>query len=71
MSYYNLISTRNTEIHNSISFTVDTRTSPPCYISYSLCENLSKFKKQIEKIMRQPGNKQTFKHSKDFKTSKI
>ena len=48
MSYYNLISIRNTEIYNSISFSIDTRTSQPCYISYSLCEYLSKFKKQIE-----------------------
>ena len=46
MSYYNLISNKNPEIHNSISFSIDTPLS--CYISYSLCDYLSKFKKQIE-----------------------
>ena len=48
MSYYNLISTKNLEIYNSIIFSTDINTSQPCYISYSLCEYLSKFKKQIE-----------------------
>lgn len=48
MSYYNLISIKNTEIHDSISFFIDTGTTSPCYISNSLCEYLSKFKKQIE-----------------------
>lgn len=48
MSYYNLISIKNLEIYNSIIFSTDINTSQPCYISYSLCEYLSKFKKQIE-----------------------
>ena len=52
MSYYNLISIKNTDIHNSISFSTNTPppslASPSCYISYSLCDYLSKFKKQIE-----------------------
>ena len=55
MSYYNLISIKNTDIHNSISFSTNTPPSslesppsPSCYISYSLCDYLSKFKKQIE-----------------------
>ena len=53
MSYYNLISTKNIEIHKRISFTNDKQpdTSPlesSCYISYSLYDYLSKFKKQIE-----------------------
>ena len=50
MSYYNLISIKNSEIHNSVSFSIDTPTPslPSCYISYSLCDYLSKFKKQIE-----------------------
>ena len=66
MSYYNLISTKNLEIHNNICFlndkpreTVETLSidaslltpaslTSSCYISYSLCEYLSKFKKQIE-----------------------
>ena len=51
MSYYNLIPIRNTEIHNSILFSNHTDTSPTRYMSYisnSLCEYLSKFKKQIE-----------------------
>ena len=54
MSYYNLISIKNPEIHNSISFSIDSQVSssltvsPACYISYSLCDYLSKFKKQIE-----------------------
>ena len=48
MSYYNLISIKNTEIHDSISFFIDTGTPSPCYISNSLFEYLSKFKKQIE-----------------------
>ena len=46
MSYYNLISNKNPEIHKSISFSIDAPLS--CYISYSLCDYLSKFKKQIE-----------------------
>ena len=50
MSYYNLISIKNPEIHNSVSFSVNEPTPPlpACYISYSLCDYLSKFKKQIE-----------------------
>ena len=63
MSYYNLISTKNLEIHKRISFINDKQpdtspldtspldTSPlksSCYISYSLYDYLSKFKKQIE-----------------------
>ena len=54
MSYYNLISIKNPEIHNSIYFSIDSQVSssltvsPACYISYSLCDYLSKFKKQIE-----------------------
>ena len=48
MSYYNLIPIRNTEIHNSLLFSNHTDTTPPRYISNSLCEYLSKFKKQIE-----------------------
>ena len=50
MSYYNLISIKNPEIHNSVYFSIDTPTPPlpSCYISYSLCDYLSKFKKQIE-----------------------
>ena len=50
MSYYNLISIKNPEIHNYVSFSVNAPTPPlpSCYISYSLCDYLSKFKKQIE-----------------------
>lgn len=48
MSYYNLIPIRNTEIHNSIQFSIHTNTLSTRYISNSLCEYLSKFKKQIE-----------------------
>jgi len=66
MSYYNLISIKNPNIHNSVSFTTETQTLLPhssapessapassstsssCYISYSLCDYLSKFKQQIE-----------------------
>ena len=48
MSYYNLISNKNLEIYNSIHFCIDSDTQPQCYISYSLSDYLSKFKKQIE-----------------------
>jgi len=48
MSYYNLISNKNLEIYKSIFFSIDSSTQPSCYISYSLCDYLSKFKKQIE-----------------------
>jgi hypothetical protein len=48
MSYYNLISIKNPEIHNSVFFSIESQVSPACYISYSLCDYLSKFKKQIE-----------------------
>ena len=48
MSYYNLISIKNPEIHSSIFFSIESQVSPACYISYSLCDYLSKFKKQIE-----------------------
>ena len=48
MSYYNLISNKNIEIYKSIVFSIDSSTQPTCYISYSLCDYLSKFKKQIE-----------------------
>ena len=57
MSYYNLISIKNLEIHKSLSFSFETQkliphspsiVSPSCYISYSLCDYLSKFKQQIE-----------------------
>ena len=57
MSYYNLISIKNHEIHKSLSFSFETQkliphspsiVSPSCYISYSLCDYLSKFKQQIE-----------------------
>ena len=62
MSYYNLISIKNPDIHKLVSFTSETQTllsqssapapssSPAssCYISYSLCDYLSKFKQQIE-----------------------
>ena len=54
MSYYNLISIKKPDIHNSISFSTEIKTSlsqtqaSSCYISYSLCDYLSKFKQQIE-----------------------
>ena len=58
MSYYNLISIKNPEIYTTISFSFDTQSLLPksahssssssCYISYSLCDYLSKFKQQIE-----------------------
>lgn len=56
MSYYNLISIKKPDIHKSISFSTDIKTLLPqssaqessCYISYSLCDYLSKFKQQIE-----------------------
>ena len=52
MSYYNLISIKNPEIHKTISFSFEmqtsSQTSSSCYISYSLCDYLSKFKQQIE-----------------------
>lgn len=48
MSYYNLISIKNSEIYNSISFSFDSQKHSSCYISNSLSDYLSKFKKQIE-----------------------
>ena len=57
MSYYNLISIKNPEIHTTVSFSFETQTILPqssptlsssCYISFSLCDYLSKFKQQIE-----------------------